>query len=185
MPLPSSQPVPTPIPDDPPEPRWMYVTLTADGAATLTIGATQLDLPPAADLDSGRRQMIAELRKAAAQLDGGRVWVEITDPDGVWPTEVPADGPLLALDKGPTGRGLTPAPHQPPRSPPPHGPPSTTSSPPAPTPTQHPPPKDSAAPCGNCPGADSGQPPAKPNWRTATGSGASRKTSTGPGSLLW
>jgi MinD-like ATPase involved in chromosome partitioning or flagellar assembly len=116
MPLPTSQPVPTPIPDDPPEPRWMYATLTADGTTTITIGATQLDLPPAADLYSGRMQMIAELRKAAAQLDERRVWVEITDPDGVWPTEVPADGPLLALDKGPAGRGLTPVPDLPPRT---------------------------------------------------------------------
>jgi MinD-like ATPase involved in chromosome partitioning or flagellar assembly len=141
MPLPSSQPVPTsfrideqPTPRPPavsefrdddqklaaireklPEPRWMYATLTADGTTTITIGATQLDLPPAADLDSGRRQMIAELRKAAAQLDERRVWVEITDPDGVWPTEVPADGPLLALEKGPAGRGLTPVPDLPPR----------------------------------------------------------------------
>jgi MinD-like ATPase involved in chromosome partitioning or flagellar assembly len=141
MPLPSSQPVPTsfrideqPTPRPPavsefrdddqklaaireklPEPRWMYATLTADGTTTITIGSSVVTLPPAGDLDSGRRQMIAELRKAAAQLDGKRVWVEITDPDGVWPTEVPADGPLLALDKGPAGRGLIPVPDLPPR----------------------------------------------------------------------
>jgi hypothetical protein len=133
MPLPTSQPVPTPIPDDPPEPRWMYAELTADGTTTITIGASVVTLPPAADLDSGRRQMIVELRKAAAQLNERRVWVEITDPDGVWPTEVPADGPLLALDKGPAGRGLTPVPDlpAPPRSP---GPVPRTMAAPAPTP---------------------------------------------------
>jgi hypothetical protein len=97
-----------------PEPQWMYAELTADGTTTITIGSSVITLPPAGDLASGRRQMIAELRKAAADLKGKRVWVEITDPDGVWPTEVPADGPLLALDKGPAGRGLTPLPDLPP-----------------------------------------------------------------------
>jgi MinD-like ATPase involved in chromosome partitioning or flagellar assembly len=169
MPLPSSQPVPTPIPDDPPEPRWMYAELTADGTTTITIGASVVTLPPAADLDSGRRQMIAELRKAAAQLNERRVWVEITDPDGVWPTEVPADGPLLALDKGPAGRGLTPVPDLP--APPP---PARHEAAPAPTPPRP------AAPTPPPQQRETVVPPPVPGPTTDPGSPPATEVSTPP-----
>lgn len=80
--------------------RWLHAVLDETGAAVIHIGDTTIELS-APDLDTGRKNMITELRRAAAGLPSRRVRVEITDPSGVWPIEVPAEGPPQALPSGP------------------------------------------------------------------------------------
>src|SRR4051812_50042874 len=89
--------------------RWLHAELDESGAAVIHIGDTTIELS-APDLDTGRKNMITELRRAAAGLPSRRGGGEITHPPGGWAVKGAPRGP----PQGPSSRAGGPPPAPPP-----------------------------------------------------------------------